>query len=227
MAADPGPMQEAGSRLSRERVLGVAIGLADAEGIEALTIRRLARELGVGTMSVYYYVAGKDEILDGIVDLVVAEMDLPHAGSAWKAELRRASVSAHDVLMRHPWAASLLLTGPRVSLARLRQMDAILGCLRGAGFSPEQTDHAYHALDSHIMGFTLWLVGISEGMERVGSVEGLLETLDVQAMPHLGEHIRQHLRERDPEEEGEFVFGLNLILDGLERMREAGADRAE
>jgi hypothetical protein len=104
----------------------------------------------------------------------------------------------------------------------MRQMDAILGCLRTAGFSPELTDHAYHALDSHVTGFTLWLVGISEGMERLGSVAGFLETLDVVAMPHLGEHVQQHLRDRDPDEEGEFVFGLNLILDGLERLRGTG-----
>lgn len=215
-------MANAGARLSRERVLQAAIGLADTEGIEALTIRRLARELGVGAMSVYYYVANKDEILGAIVDMVVAEMELPATGADWRAELRRASISAHEVLIRHPWAASLLLSGPSVGDARMRQMDAILGCLRGAGFSPDLTDHAYHALDSHIMGFTLWLVGISQGLERVGRVEDFLQTLDVEAMPHLGEHIQHHARERDPEEEGEFVFGLHLILDGLERMRSGG-----
>lgn len=205
-------------RLSRERVLQAAVGLADADGIEALTIRRLAAELGVGAMSVYYYVANKDEILDGIVDLVVTEMELPAPGGEWKAEIRRAALSAHEVLVRHPWAAGLLLSGPRVSEARLRQMDAILGCLRGAGFSAEMTDHAYHALDSHITGFTLWLVGISAGMARLGSIGGFLERVDRDALPHLAEHVEQHLKERRPDDVGEFEFGLQLILDGLERM---------
>jgi hypothetical protein len=97
-------------------------------------------------------------------------------------------------------------------------MDAILGCLRGGGFSAVMTDHAYHALDSHVMGFTLWQVGISAGLERLGSVADFLRDLDVEAMPHLAEHIQQHLRERDPAEPGEFEFGLDLVLDGLERM---------
>jgi AcrR family transcriptional regulator len=218
MAADPRPTQDAGPRLSRDRVLAMAIGLADADGIEALTIRRLAAELGVGTMSVYYYVADKDEILDGIVDMVVDEMDLPGSGADWKAELRTAALSAHEALIRHPWAAGLLLSGPRVSAARMRQMDAILGCLRGAGFTPEMTDHAYHALDSHITGFTLWLVGISAGMERLGPIDAFLRRVDRDALPHLAEHIDQHMKERSPDEIGEFEFGLNLILDGLERM---------
>ena len=219
MVADAEQLPVVESRLSRDRVLRAAVDLADAEGIDALTIRRLAQHLGVGAMSVYYYVANKDEILGGMVDHVVAEMELPRTDGDWRAELRRASVSEHEALIRHPWAAPLLLSGPKVSEPRLRQMDAILGCLRNAGFPPELTDHAYHALDSHVMGFTLWLVGISQGMERMGPVEALLQMIDVEAMPHLGEHIRQHLRERNPDDEGEFVFGLNLILDGLDRLR--------
>jgi AcrR family transcriptional regulator len=205
-------------RLSRERVLGAALALADAEGIEALTIRRLGHELGAGPMSLYYHVANKDEILDGIVDLVVSEMELPPTGGDWKAALRSAAISAHAVLLRHPWAANLLLSGPGVSHARLRHMDAILGCLRAGGFSAHQTDHAYHALDSHIMGFTLWLVGISAGLERLGPVENAFELFDVDALPHLAEHVEQHRRERSAGEPSAFEFGLDLILDGLERM---------
>lgn len=217
MATDPQPMAAPGARLSRDRVLEAAMALADADGIDALTIRRLASELGVGAMSVYYYVADKDEILDGIVDRVVEEMELPRPRADWKTELRTAALSAHAALIRHPWAAGLLLSGPRVSEARMRQMDAILGCLRSAGFSPEMTDHAYHALDSHITGFTLWLVGISAGMERLGPIDEFLRRVDRAALPHLAEHIDQHLKERDPNEIGEFEFGLLLILDGLGR----------
>jgi len=217
--AQPNPIDEPVARLSRERVLRAALDLADAEGIEALTIRRLAQGLGVGAMSVYYYVASKDEILGGITDLVVNEMEFP-AGTDWKAALRSASISAHDALLRHPWAASQLLAGASISRPRFGQMNAILGCLRRAGFSAEMTDHAYHALDSHIMGFTLWQVGISKGLAGLGSVSDFLATLDRDALPHLAEHVDQHLRERGPDAVPEFEFGLDLILDGLERLRD-------
>lgn len=209
------------SALSRERVLDAALRLADEDGIGSLTMRRLARDLGVEAMTLYYYVSNKDDILDGMLDAVVEEMELPSATGDWKAELRRASISAHDVLVRHAWAANLLLSGPRVSAARLRHMDAILGCLRAGGFSAEMTDHAYHALDSHIMGFTLWQVGISDGLARLGPVANFLEQLDTERLPHLVEHIELHLRERGADEETEFEFGLRLILDGVERMRDA------
>jgi AcrR family transcriptional regulator len=205
-------------RLTRERALSAAIGIADREGIEALTMRRLADELGAGAMSVYYHVANKEEILAGIVELVVEEMELPPSGDDWKAALKSAAMSAHQVLLRHPWATTLLLDGPSVSPARMRHMDAILGCLRRAGFSAEQTDHAYHALDSHVMGFTLWLVGIMAGMDRFGAVERVLELIDADALPYLAEHVEQHRRERRPDEPGEFEFGLELILDGLQRI---------
>jgi hypothetical protein len=101
-------------------------------------------------------------------------------------------------------------------------MDAMLGCLRNAGFSPEQTDLAYHALDSHIMGFTLWLVNISAGMERLGEVRNVFDLFDADALPHLAEHAEQHLRERGADEPGPFEFGLDLILEGLERRLASG-----
>ena len=221
MASVPKPRRQSRERLSRERVLRAAIGIADRDGIEALTMRRLANELGVGAMTAYYHVAGKDELLGGMVDLVVGEMDLPPHGVEWKAALKHAAMSMHRVLLAHPWSAALILNGPVASRARLRQMDAILGCLRRGGFSAEQTDHAYHALDSHIMGFTLWLVGISAGIERLGAVVNAFDLFDADALPHLAEHAREHMRERGPDEKGEFEFGLDLILDGLERLRDA------
>jgi AcrR family transcriptional regulator len=213
-------------RLSRERVLEAAIGIADREGIEALTMRRLADALGAGAMSVYYHVANKDDLLGGMVELVVEEMELAGAGPDWKAQLKRTTTSAHDVLLQHPWATSLLLSGPTVSAARLRYMDAMLGCLRSAGFTAEMTDLAYHALDSHIMGFTLWLVGIRAGMERLGPVPNAFELFDADVLPYLAEHVEQHMRERRPDEQGPFAFGLELILDGLERRLASGAERS-
>jgi AcrR family transcriptional regulator len=209
-------------------VLRAAISLADERGIESVTMRKLAQELGVEAMTLYYYVANKDEILGGIVDAVVSEIELPSPGADWKAAIRRTAISAHEVLLRHEWAASLLLSGPGVSLSRLRYMDSILGSLREGGFSAEMTDHAYHALDSHIMGFTLWEVGISLGLTRLGlqgSIARFLQELDIDEYPHLAEHAEQHLKGRDPADEGEFEFGLDLILDGLEKIQNAGARR--
>jgi AcrR family transcriptional regulator len=205
--------------LSRDRVLRAAISLADEAGIEALSMRKLGQELGVEAMSLYNHVANKDEILGGMVDLVMGEIELPTAGAPWKAAIRRTARSAYEVLLAHPWAANLVLTGPGLSYARLRYMDAILGSLRTGGFSAEMTDHAYHAIDSHIMGFTLWQVGISVGLARLSSVDDFLRGLDQEAYPHLAEHAQQHMKERNPEDEGEFAFGLDLILDGLERYR--------
>ena len=205
--------------LSRERVLRAAIGLADESGIDSLSMRKLGQELGVEAMSLYNHVANKDDILGGMVDIVMGEIELPAGGAEWKAAIRRTARSAYEVLLRHPWAASLVLSGPGLSSARLRYMDRILGSLRKGGFSAEMTDHAYHALDSHIMGFTLWQVGISVGMANISSVGDFLGELDQDAYPYLAEHAQQHMRERDPEDEGEFAFGLDLILNGLEKYR--------
>ena len=209
-------------------MLRAAISLADETGIESVTMRKLAQELGVEAMTLYYYVANKDEILGGIVDAVVGEIELPSPGADWKAAIRRTAISAHSVLLQHEWAASLLLSGQGVSLSRLQYMDSILGSLREGGFSADMTDHAYHALDSHIMGFTLWEVGISLGLTRLGvqgSIARFLQELDIDEYPHLAEHAEQHLKDRDPADEGEFEFGLDLILDGLERLLNASAGR--
>jgi AcrR family transcriptional regulator len=212
--------------LSRERVIRAAIDLADRAGIEALTMRRLAQELGVEAMTLYYHVASKDDILNGIVDTVLSEFELPVPGTAWKAALRRTAISAHDVLLRHRWAASLMLTSDTVSEARMRYMDAILGTLREGGFSAHMTDQGYHALESHISGFTLWQVGMALDPETLPDLAtGFLASLPRDEFPYLVEHVHQHLAERDPEDEGAFVFGLDLILDGLERILDRPATR--
>jgi AcrR family transcriptional regulator len=217
MVTQAQPTPEPRVPLSRDRVLRAAIDLADDVGIEALSMRKLGQELGVEAMSLYNHVANKDDILGGMVDIVMGKIELPAAGADWKAAIRRTAKSAYEVLLRHPWAASLVLSGAGVSDARLRYMDAILGSLRRGGFSAEMTDHAYHALDSHIMGFTLWQVGISAGMANISSVDDFLRELDQDAYRYLAEHAQQHMKERNPEDEGEFAFGLDLILDGLER----------
>jgi AcrR family transcriptional regulator len=220
MATGAAEVEDRRPALSRDRVLRAAIDLADAGGIEALSMRRLAQELGVEAMSLYYHVANKGDILDGIVDMVVGEFELPAAEAEWKSAIRTSAISAHEILVRHPWSAGLVLSGSGVSTARLRYMDAILGTLRRAGLSAEMTDHAYHALDSHIMGFTLWQVGMNLGSEEdLRDMAGqFLAQLSVEEFPYLAEHIEQHLKPNDPDDVGEFEFGLGLILDGLERL---------
>src|SRR5215210_6128004 len=206
--------------LTRERVLGAAVRMADDVGIERLTMRKLADKLGVEAMSLYYHVANKDEILKGIVDIVVGEFELP-AGDDWKAAVRRTAISAHDVLVQHRWAANLMLAAD-VGEARLRYMNELLGSLRRGGFSAAMTHHAYHALDSHILGFTLWQVGIAVDSEtQPGMAASLLRDLSSGNYRWLAEHVEQHLAESAPGSGTEFEFGLDLILDGLERTREA------
>jgi AcrR family transcriptional regulator len=218
-ATDPSPSPEPRSPLSKDRVLRAAIALADQGGIDALSMRRLAQELGVEAMSLYYHVAGKDEILTGIVEIVESDIELPDRGTDWKRALRRTAMSAHDVFERHPWAASLTLSITGRRPARWRYMNAILGCLREAGFSAEMTDLAYHALESHIAGFTLWSSQIQVDAEELpGLAADFISSLPVGELPYVVEHVDQHLQEHDPESEGAFAFGLDLILDGLERI---------
>jgi AcrR family transcriptional regulator len=213
--------------LSRERVLEAAISLADEGGIASLTMRKLAQALGVEAMTLYYYAANKDDILDGIVDIVLSEFELPSPGSDWKAAIRRAAMSAHDVLVRHPWAATLMLSAIGTSPARQRFMNAILGCLRESGFSADLTDHAYHALDSHITGFTLWAVQVQIDPEKMPELaESFLREVPADEYPYLVEHVHQHLKERSPDDESEFAFGLDLILDGLQRLRDRAPARS-
>jgi AcrR family transcriptional regulator len=208
--------------LSRERVLEAAIRLADAEGVEALTMRRLGQELGVEAMSLYNHVANKDDILNSAAEIVFAEIALPD-GDDWKAELRKSAVSSHDILRRHPWAHARSMSPDNVSPARMAWMEAVLRTLREAGFSPELTCHAYHAYDSHITGFTLWLATIPVTGEALRKLAAdFLPRIDATNMPYVAEHIQQHIKPPDPGDKGAFAFGLDLILDGLERLRDAG-----
>jgi AcrR family transcriptional regulator len=212
-------IREPRAPLSRDLVLHTAIGLADRSGLEALSMRRLAQALDVEAMSLYNHVANKDDILNGMVDIVESEIALPPPGAHWKTGLRAMAMSAHDIFGRHPWAASLSLSATGDRPARYRYMNALLGALREAGFSAEMTDHAYHALESHIAGFTLWASQLDVDEAAFPEMaESFLRTIPVEELPYLVEHVHQHLKERDPEDEGAFAFGLDLILDGLERL---------
>jgi AcrR family transcriptional regulator len=212
-------------RLDKDRVLRAAIQIADQSGIEALSMRRLAQELGVEAMSVYYYVANKDEILDGILNLVITEFELAVGGPDWKAAVRRSAVSAHDVLMRHPWACNLMMSVKRVAPARMRYMESLLQRLREAGFSANMTHHAYHALDSHIIGSTLWQAGYSSNPD-LEEVAKTFVMKTIRDYPYLAEHAQEHMTRSKRKDVPEFEFGLDLILDGLEKVRVKSPRRA-
>ncbi len=181
--------------LSRDRVLHGAIAVADAQGIGSLTIRSLAQELGAKPMSLYHYVRNKDEILDGIVDLVFGEFDLPEPGGEWRAEMRRRANSARRVLRRHPWAIALLQSRTNPGPATLRHHDAIIGALRGAGFSVAMTAHAYALIDSYVFGFALSEASLPmNGPEPVIEVaEQMFQQVSAETYPHLTEFSIEHV----------------------------------
>jgi AcrR family transcriptional regulator len=178
MTTEAGMTREARAPLSRERVLQAAIALADEAGIESLSMRKLAQALGVEAMSLYHYFANKDAILDAMLEVVFSEYEPPASDADWRAAMRRAAISAHHTLLRHPWACGLLMSPTSPSLAQLRWMDTVLGRFRSAGFSPEMTHHAYHALDSHIVGFTLWVLPyLKLARERPNLAQTFLEEM--------------------------------------------------
>jgi len=205
------------ARLSRERVLRGAVAVADKGGLGSLTIRSLATELGVKPMSVYHHVANKDEILDGIVDIVFSEIDLPKAGGDWREELTKRAGSARRVLARHPWAIGLLETRTSPGPATLRHHDAVLGTLRTAGFSVQLTAHAYALLDSYVYGFALQEAALPfDGPDTVADVaEPMMALFSAGEYPHLVEMSTQHFLQPGYDFGDEFEFGLNLILDAL------------
>jgi AcrR family transcriptional regulator len=204
--------------LTKGRVLQAAVDVADREGLGALTMRRLGAELGVEAMSLYKHVANKEEILDGIVELVVGEIEIPSEGAEWKEAMRRRTVSAREVLSRHSWAIGLLeARGSRGPTAR-RYLDAILGNLRSAGFSIENAVHAFWVLDSYVYGHVIQETSLAfssskEMTEPAGSVP---EPIPTNEYPHLVEIAQPALRSAYSFD-NEFEFGLDLILDALDR----------
>lgn len=205
--------------LSRERLLLAALRIADEGGIESLSMRKLAEDLGVKAMSLYNHVVNKDDVLCGIVDLVVSEIELPSLETDWKTAMRRRAIAAHEVLLRHSWATMALMSRVNVGSAMLRYVDATLGCLREAGFSVEMADHAWNAIDSHIYGFTLQEINFPiEAAEYSAVAENYLSQIPADQYPYLNQ-LTHHVIEGDYDGIHDFEFGLELILDGLERFR--------
>ncbi|NUR86571.1 MAG: TetR/AcrR family transcriptional regulator [Nonomuraea sp.] len=205
--------------LSRTVVLEAAIQVADRGGAEAITMRRVAQELGVEAMSLYHHVPNKDAILDGVVDAVFALIELPDPGSGgWRAQTRARAISARAVLSRHSWALGLMDSRRDPGPATLRHHDAVLGVLRRGGFSLPMAAHAVSLIDSYVSGFVLEesSLPIRTPAEVEEVAGGILEGLDAESLPYLTEMITDHALRPGYDHAAEFEYGLDLILDGLE-----------
>ena len=217
---EPTPSAESRVPLSRERVLGAAVSLADEDGIEALTMRELGLRLGFEAMSLYNHVANKDDILDGMVDLVVSEIDLPSDSVDWKEAMRRRAISAQSVFSRHPWASALIDSRESSGPARLRYFDWMIGTLRRAGFTLEMTAHALSVLDSYIYGFGRQQLNVSPEGDATPEemAEAFLRAIPADEYPDLREMVVDHAMKSGYDEGADFRFGLDLILDGLQKL---------
>ncbi|MEX1271299.1 MAG: TetR/AcrR family transcriptional regulator [Acidimicrobiia bacterium] len=220
MGAETDRPLEAAAGMSRERVLNSAVALAEREGVEALTMRRLARDLGAGTMTLYHYVADKDDLLDGMIDVVFSEIDLPGADADWRTAMRERAASVREALARHPWATGLMELRMTYGPTSLRHAEAVLDCLRAAGFSTGDATHAYWLLDSYIYGFAIQEAGLPFGTpeQLAAMAEIVLPRVPAAEYPRLNEAAAAS-RESGYGYTEEFEFGLDLILDGLERLR--------
>jgi len=208
--------------LSRERVLRAAVALADERGADELTMRKLAKELGVEAMSLYNHVASKTDLLDGMVDIVFSEIDVPAATGDWKAELRKRAVSTRAALNRHRWAIGEMEGRTTHGPNNLRLHDAVLGCLRAAGFSIAMTVRAMSVQDAYIYGFALQQADMSSETPEDFAAEAQRQMRDYAAAladyPHLVEVVGGYVAQAGYDYDAEFLFGLDVILDRLEQL---------
>jgi len=205
--------------LTRERVLDAAMKLADGGGIEALSMRKLGQALGVEAMALYYHFANKERVIDGIVDLVFGEIDLPASGADWKAAMRRRAISVRDALGRHRWAIGLMESRTNPGPANLRHHDAVIGCLRAAGFDMAAAATAYSLLDAYVYGFALTKMNLpfETTTDIAEMAETMLEPFPAGEYPNLAAFISEHAMKPGYDFADEFEVGLDVILDGLER----------
>ncbi|MCP3990392.1 MAG: TetR/AcrR family transcriptional regulator [Actinomycetia bacterium] len=211
------------ARLTRDRVLAGAVALADKIGMEGFTIRKLAHELDVKPMTIYHHVPNKEAIIDGMVDRVFGEIDLPPTEVDWKSAVGQRARSARAVLARHPWAAPLMESRTTPGSETLRHHDAVLGCFRQAGFSVEMTAHAYALVDSYVYGFALQEANLpaTGGQEMAELAGSITEQFSSDEYPYLVELTVEHILQPGYDFAAEFDFGLDLILNGLESLAES------
>jgi AcrR family transcriptional regulator len=205
--------------LTRDAVLAAAVALADRDGLAALSMRALARDLGVEAMSLYHHVPGKEALLDGMVDVVFGEFHEPRPDQPWRDEMRRRSESGRAALQRHRWAIGLMDSRTSPGTLTLRHHDAMLGCLRGNGFPLPLAAHAFAVLDAYLYGFLVQELSLpaTSGDDLTELADDILGDADHAALPHLMEMARDHVMRPDYSFGDEFGWGLELVLDGLER----------
>jgi len=205
--------------LNRDRILAAALELVDDQGIEALSMRKLGQALGYEAMSLYNHVANKEDLLAGILDLVLGEMEPPDPEGGLPS-IRASALSAHAALKRHPWAASMLMSPSGIRPARIAYMEALLASLRATGLSAETTYHAYHVLDAHIIGFSLWASTHGKMPEHIENARAWFEEMiPIDRLPYLHEHGLQHLDDSPLHDVSAFEYGLDLLLEGIGRLR--------
>jgi AcrR family transcriptional regulator len=215
------PATQSRTQLSRPRVLETAVAFADRHGLEALSMRKLGEELGTSAMALYYYVPNKERLLDGMVDIVFGEIEPPSTGVDWKTAMRRRALSTREALRRHPWAIGEMEGRTNHGPANLRLHNDVLGCLRAAGFSLEMTVHAYSVQDAYIYGFALQERDMASETadDFAAEAQRQMQDYELADYPHLVEVVGGHVAKAGYDYETEFLFGLELILDGLERLR--------
>jgi AcrR family transcriptional regulator len=211
-------------RLNRDRVLRAAVALADEVGIDALSMRKLAEQLGVVPMALYKHVANKEELLDGMVAIVVGEIDPPGSGTDWKSAVRQRILSARRSLQRHPWAPGVIESRTNPSPVVLAYIDSMIGMFRAGGFSADLTHHALHAVGSRLYGFTQEVFDDSQSVDP-GTQTMLVRELEGR-YPHIAEMVRTVYHDEASvvgggcDDQFEFEFALDLLLDGLDRLRQ-------
>jgi AcrR family transcriptional regulator len=211
-----------GSPLSREQVLRSAVDLADERGLDSLSMRELGRRLGVEAMSLYNHVAGKSDVLGGMVDVVVAEIEMPASESGWRESMRMRAVSALEAFKRHPWATALIDSSLGGGAGRLRYFEAVIRVLRQAGFTLEIAARAFSLIDSYVYGFCRQGLNIaSGGGGETDAAEAFLQALPAGEYPYLSEMAAMQAATPGYDEESDFQFGLGLILDGLQKILDA------
>ena len=225
MAAPTKGRAERRVRLTRDRVLGTAIELADTGGIDALTMRRLGDELGVEAMSLYNHVSNKDDLLNGMIDAVFAEIDLAADATDWKSAMRKRAISLRETLTRHPWATGLMDSGTTPGHFTMRHHDSVIGTLRSGGFSLALTAHAFSVLDSYIYGFAMQETSLpfDTPEETAAMATMMFAHLPADEFPNLAEFTRDHVLQPGYNYADEYEFGLDLILDGLQMARDRDA----
>jgi AcrR family transcriptional regulator len=211
--------------LTRERVLQAALALVDREGLDALSMRRLAKQLGVEAMSLYNHVQNKADVVAGVLDLVAAEVDSPSAGLDWRTELRERALATYEMFVRRPWAARVWMSTARLNPDHFAHADALLRLLREAGLPPDAVYRAYHVLEGYTLGYAMQRLELPYDEPQIKELAGrIIDEFPAERYPDLAAHMRRHLEPHDAET-GSFEFGLDLLLDGLERLSTAGGGR--